>query len=259
MKIVGDTKLRAFVEQALLEGRSPSSISGRIGEREKHLTTISTDSIERFLKSIYGRRIESVRNKQKQKKRRTHRAQSKTLDGRKFIDVRPRSIDARQRVGDAEADFIVSGKTGTGHLLTVADRKLRTSFIEKVFPVTIKNVHRAFKQIKKRYPELRTMTTDNDLLLAHHKQLEQELGITIYFCHPYHSWEKGTIENTNGVIRKDIPKGSDLSKCSPRLIRSVEEKLNNRYMECIEYRTPKEALELHRKRKNAAWKRRGTM
>jgi transposase, IS30 family len=259
MKIVGDSKLHAFVEQALLEGRSPASISGRIGEQEKHLTSISTESIERFLKSVYGRKIESLRNKQKKKKRRTHRVRSKTLDGRRFIDVRPRSIDTRQRVGDAEADFIVSGKTGAGHLLTVADRKLRTTFIEKVFPVTIKNVHRAFKRIKKRYPELRTITTDNDLLLAHHKQLEQELGITIYFCHPYHSWEKGTIENTNGVIRKYIPKGSDLSKYSSRFIRSVEEKLNNRYMECLKYRTPKEALELHRKRKIAARKRRGIM
>ncbi len=256
MKIVGDKPLRTFVEARLSEGRSPESIAGRIKKREKDLTTISRNSIERFLKSVHGRKIESVRNKQKGKKRRKHRTKAGALDGRKFIDTRPKIINHRQRVGDAEADFIVSGKMGKGRLLTVVDRKLRVSFIEKVFPVTIKNVHRVFKRIKKRYPGMRTITTDNDLLLLYHKELERELSVTIYFCNPYHSWEKGTIENTNGVVRKDIPKGSDISKYSPSFIRSVETKLNDRYMECLDYRTPKEALELHRKRKNAQRRRR---
>jgi IS30 family transposase len=256
MKILGNKSLRAFVEKGLREGRSPESIAGRVQKREKQLPTISADSIERFLGSVYGRKIESLRNAQKGKKRRSHRPNTGTLDGRKFIDTRPQIINRRQRVGDAEADFIVSGKTGKGRLLTVADRKLRVSFLEKVFPVTIKNVHRAFKRIKKRYPEMRTITTDNDLLLQHHKELERELTVTIYFCNPYHSWEKGTIENTNGVVRKDIPKGNDISKYSPHFIRTVETKLNNRYMECLDYRTPKEVLDLHRKRKNAQQRRR---
>jgi len=249
MKIISDKFLRAFVEKGLREGRSPESIAGRVKKREKQLSTISADSIERFLGSVYGRKIESLRNKQKVKKKRNHRPKTGTLDGRKFIGTRPQIINHRQRVGDAEADFIVSGKTGKGRLLTVTDRKLRTSFVEKVFPVTIKNVHRAFKRIKERYTEMRTVTTDNDLLLQHHKELERELDVEIYFCNPYHSWEKGTIENTNGVVRKDIPKGSDISKYSPRFIRSVEVKLNDRYMECLDYRTPKEALELYRKQK----------
>lgn len=251
MKIVGDKDLHAFVEGALREGRSPESISGRICKREKHLQNISADSIERFLRSVYGRKIEAARNKLRKKKARRSRPKTGKLDGRKFIDTRPQIINARHRVGDAEADFIVSGKTGKGCLLTVVDRKLRVSFIEKILPVTIANMHRAFKRIKKRYPELCTITTDNDLLFQHHKRLEKLLGVKIYFCHPYHSWEKGTIENTNGVIRKYIPKGSDISKYSRRFIRSVEKKLNDRYMECLDSRTPQEALDLHRKRKNA--------
>lgn len=251
MKIVGDKDLRLFVEAKLREGRSPESISGRVCRQERHLQNISADSIERFLKSVHGRKIEAARNKLKAKNHRRHRPKTKKLDDRKFIDTRPRIVDRRQRVGDCEADFIVSGKSGKGYLLTVAGRKLRVSFIEKILPVTIVNVHRAFKRIKKRYPELRTITTDNDLLWKHHKRLERELKVKMYFCHPYHSWEKGTIENINGVIRKDIPKGSDISKYLLRFIRSVERKVNDRYMECIDSLTPQEALDLYRKRKNA--------
>lgn len=249
MKIAEDPELRAFVEKGLGKGRSPRSIAQRINKREKHLQNISEDSVARFLKSVHGRKLEEKRNKLKKKKCGGGRKKLKKLDGRKFIDVRPKIADQRRRVGDVEADFIVSGKTGKGILLTVADRKLRVSFIEKVFPVSIKNVHKAFKKIKKRYPEMRTITTDNDILLSRHKELAKELGVKIYFCHPYHSWEKGTIENTNGEIRKYIPKSSDISKYSSRYIRNVEKRINDRYMECIDSFTPQEVLELHRKRK----------
>lgn len=138
----------------------------------------------------------------------------------------------------------------------MADRKLRVSFIEKILPVSIKNVHLAFQRIKRRYGEMLTVTTDNDLLLARHKELEKLLGVTIYFCHAYSSWEKGTIENTNGVIREYIPKGSDISRYPKAFVRRVEEKINDRYLECIDSQTPQEAIKLHRKRKNAQRARR---
>jgi len=78
----------------------------------------------------------------------------KKLEGRVFIDKRPRYINERRRVGDAEADFIVSGRSGKGILLTLADRKIRVSFIEQILQVSIKNVHKAFLRVKKRFPEL---------------------------------------------------------------------------------------------------------
>ncbi len=115
--------------------------------------------------------------------------------------------------------------------------------------MTIKNVEFAFLRIKKRFGELKTITTDNDILLQHHKRLEKILGVKIYFCNPYHSWEKGTIENTNKHIRKEIPKGSDISQYSKKYIRSIEKKINRRYMEVIDHETPEEALARLRKRK----------
>lgn len=248
MKIVGRPDLRAFVEKHLYDDQSPENIAGRIKNRERRLPRISKESIYRYIGSVYGRRIEYHRTKKKAL-RRNHRTRTKKLTDRTFIDKRPVSINKRMRIGNAEADFIVSGRSGKGILLVVVDRKLRVIFLELILEVTIEQVHQAFLRIKKRYPELQTFTTDNDILFQHHQKLAQLLGVKIYFCHPYHSWEKGTIENANGVIRKTIPKGSDLSRYSKQFVRSIEHKLNRRIMACLDYQTPNEALELTRKQK----------
>ena len=168
---------------------------------------------------------------------------------RKFINERPGIVGKRCRIGDAEADFIVAGRTGKGVILNVSDRKSRAPFLEQILKPTLKNVSLAFLKIKKRFPELKTITTDNDLLLQHHKELEKLLNATIYFCHPFSSWEKGTVENINGQIRKDIPKGSDISKYSKQFIKRIEEKLQRRIYACLNHLTPSEVLTTSRKRK----------
>jgi IS30 family transposase len=249
-KIIAHSALRDSVEVKLLEGRSPQSIAGRITNREVDLPSISADSILRFLASPHGRVIEYERaqlKKAQKRKRRSKRKLTAKLSERTFIDDRPVVINERSRVGDIEADFIVSGKDGSGILLTVADRKLRVGFIEKILPVTIPNVHRAFLRIQKRFPEMCSITTDNDILFRHHQELARLLGVPIYFCHPYHSWEKGTIENINGEIRKHIPKGNDISRYSRPFIRRVEQKINDRYLALLDYATPQEVLDSYRK------------
>jgi IS30 family transposase len=249
MRIVENAILRKFIEEKLCDDQSPLNISGRVKRCEKQFRPVSKNSIYRFIKSPYGRKAEYCRRKRKNRWRRKRRFCSKKLEGRIFIDKRPRIIDERKRIGDAEADFIVSGKSGTGIVLVVADRKSRAPFLERIIDVTIRNVHAAFKKIKKRFPELQTITTDNDLLFQHHKKLEKLLGVKVYFCHPYHSWEKGTVENINRYIRKDIPKGSDISKYSKRFIRSIETKLQRRIFKRLKYLTPMEVLGRMRKRK----------
>jgi IS30 family transposase len=249
-KIVEHSALRKFVEEMLYDDQSPANIAGRIKKHEKHLPTVSKDSVYRFIGSVYGRKIESHRNNRK-KKPSHHRGRSITLSDRTFIDERPLHINARMRVGDVEADFIVSGKSGKGILLVVVDRKLRVVFIEQILEVSIQNMHQAFLRIQQRFPEMRTITTDNDILFRHHTLLAKLLGVRVYFCHPYHSWEKGTVENANGVIRDDIPKGSDISQYSKKFIQRVEDRLNRRILECLDYLTPAEALAKARKRKSA--------
>ena len=249
MKIVSNSALRSFVETKLYDDQSPRAIGKRIQKREKHLLRISKNSIYRFIKSVHGRRIEAHRAKQKRRRKGRLGKRKGSLDGRTFIDQRPLSSNKRSRIGHVEADFIVSGKSGKGVLLVVVDRKSRVTFLERIVTVRIIHVHRAFQRIQKRFPEMKTITTDNDLLLQKHKELARILKVKIYFCDPYASWQKGTVENTNKYIRKFIPKGSSLAHYSSRFVRSLEDKLNRRIMECLDYQTPEEILRHSRKRK----------
>jgi IS30 family transposase len=248
MKVVAGNDLRGKVEEWLRQGQSPESIAGRIEEQERDLSRVSKNSIRRFLESPYGRQIEYLRNKRKKIKRRFKQPRIKN---RKSIHERPKSIEKRCRVGDAEGDFICSGKSGKGIIFVVVDRRLRRKFLEKILRPNFDNVKRAGLRVKKRYPEWKSMTTDNDLLFEKHEVLEIVWGITIYFCDKHSPWQKGSIENANKEIRQDIPKGSDISKVSRYRIKKLEEKLNNKFMKCLRYRTPNEALNLYRKRKNA--------
>lgn len=132
--------------------------------------------------------------------------------------------------------------------MVVVDRKIRIPFLEKILPVNISAVHRAFARIKKRFPEMKSLTCDNDILFVRYKELEGILGIKIYFCRPYHSWEKGTVENMNGVIRRDIQKGANIAKYSKGFIRKLEEKLRRRPMKILRFKTPEQLLEQYRER-----------
>ena len=245
MKIVHHDALRKEVTARLYDDQSPEAIAGYIARYRNDLPSVSKDSIYRFVKSVHGRRIETHRWLKRQRRRR-RRPVAPRLGNRTFIDQRSRHINARKQIGDAEADFIVSGKTGRGILLVVVDRRSRASFLERIMKKTIQNVHVAFLRIRSRFPELQTLTMDNDILFAKHTELAKLLDVRIFFCHPYHSWEKGTVENANKVIRRDIPKGSNLSRYSQRFIEQIERKLNRRPMKCLKYRTPQELLDRHR-------------
>lgn len=253
MKIIENRGLWDFVEKKLIEGHSPENIAGRIKRREKHLPSINKDIVYKFLASPYGEqaRIQIRKIKQNQKRKR-RKKKNKYLNNKnkKTIENRTLFSTNRRRIGHAEADFIVSGRNGKGILLVVVDRKSRAAFLELIINISIANVHIAFQKIKKRFPEMTTITTDNDILLQKYENLEKELDVKIYFCHPYHAWEKGTVENINKEIRKYVPKGDDISKYSSRFIRQIEEKLNNRIMKCLDYFTPQEVLSASRKRKN---------
>jgi len=248
MRIAGNGALQKKVEALLYDDQSPAAIAGWLKKRQCRLPPASRDTVYSYIKSPYGRKIEAHRLRKRRRKGRK-RAKVGRLKDRMFINQRPAYINKRTRIGDAEGDFIVSGKSGKGVLLVIVDRKARTSFLERIVQPSCAAVTEACKRIKQRYPEWRSMTTDNDLLFQHHNALAAILGIRIYFCHPYHSWEKGSVENVNKHIRKTIPKGSDISRHANSFIRKLEAKLNRRIMECLAYRTPREVLQRYRKRK----------
>lgn len=247
-KIALDSRLKDFVEQNLLDDQSPEAIEGRLRNIEQNIKYSSASAIRRFIKSPYGRRIEAHRTKIFKKKRR--RRTSKTiLDGKRMIDKRPIKINKRWGLGHMEGDFIVSGKSGKGILLTLTDRKVRKSIFEKIFPVSVRKVEQALLRMKKQYPEMQSITFDNDLLFLEHKRLEQKLGVIIYFCHPRSPWEKPSIEHLNKVLRRYVPKGSDISKYSRWVIQKLEDRVNRRFMECLGFFSPNEAYDQALKRK----------
>lgn len=247
MRIVGDQALQNFVDAELLKLQSPAAIAGRLATGIDGLPFASRDTIERYVRSVYGRRLEyQLKLLKKKRGGRKKRPPLESLSKRKFIDERPEVIKNRERVGDLEADFIVSGKTGTGYLLTAADRKIRYGFIRKILPVSIVNMEQAFLDVKKAFPELKSVTTDNDLLFRYHERLETMLGVPIYFCDPYASWQKGTIENFNKQVRKYIKKGADISQYNGKYIQFVEDRLNGRFMNVLSYKTPDECLKEQR-------------
>jgi len=248
-KIVANSALKKFVDQSLSDGQSAEGIAGRLKYHEKYLPYTSKDTIYRYMKSPHGKLI-GIKWKKKIKPKKSRCATQ--LADRIFIDKRPKFIEKRTRIGDMEADFIVSGKNGKGIMLTTTCRRLRCSFLELITDVSIDEVHNAFIRIQKRFPEMKTLTLDNDILFRMHRTLEKILSVKIYFCHPYHSWEKGGIENTNMEIRKFIPKGSDLSKYDTETMKIIEQHLNGRFMKCLKYATPEERIMAYRKQKTAS-------
>lgn len=238
-KIVSHKGLRTFVERHLFDDQSPEAIAGRIKQHEKELPNISASAIRRFIKSPYGRRIEAHRAKVL-KRRKRKRVPRTNLAGKRMISERPKGIAMRHGLGHTEGDFIVSGTSGRGMVLGLVDRKVRKTSLEKIFPVSVVNIIRALRRIKKRFPELRSITFDNDILLIDHKRIEQTIGVKLYFTHPRSPWEKPSVEHMNKIQRRYIYKSSDISKYSRYRVRKLEERLNRRFMECLDYKTPDE-------------------
>jgi IS30 family transposase len=238
-------KLRKAVTDYLMDDQSPELLSGRIRNHHRDIPYVSGRTVRKFIKSSYGRKIEAHRNKIH--RRRGKRRLKFEITDKRMIDKRPKYIKNKKRIGDAEGDFIASGKSGEGLLLIVTDRKSRAPFLEKICPVSIRTMENGFRRIKKRFPELKTVTLDNDILFIHHKELERKFNIKIYFCHSHSPWEKPLVENRNKLIRRYIPKGSDISRYTRYYIQKLEEKLQRRIMKCLNYKLPKEILEEHRK------------
>jgi len=231
-----------------MDDQSPEAVEGRLRHVEQNRGKVSAFAIRRFIDSPYGRRIEAHRKKIFKKKRRTRPPKAR-MDGKRMISRRPLRIAKRQGLGHMEGDFIVSGKSGKGIALTLTDRKVRRSLLERILPVSVANVERALVRMKKRYPEMQSITFDNDLLLLEHRRLEKTLGVILYFCHPRSPWEKPSIEHLNKILRRYIPKGSDISRYSRQFIKKLEARVNRRFMECLGFYTPNEAYERAKKRK----------
>lgn len=161
------------------------------------------------------------------------------------IDFRPQEANERKEIGHFEADCIESKRLGSKTaLLVVVDRKSRLTRIKKLTQKTTEQASSALKATLSPYKNLaKTITYDNGTEFCWHEKVNEELDTKSYFCKPYHSWEKGTVENINGIIRWWYPKKTDFKDITEKELQKVENWINNRRMKVLNYKTPNQVFE----------------
>ncbi len=231
LKVSMDSFLCVFVEERLSKPYrwSPKQISGYL-KRELNIIC-SSKAIYKFAEN---RCLEHLLfwgwNKHKQCRKRGKWKTPK--DGRKYIEKRPEM----KEVGHFEMDFIVS-KESSWVLLVVVDRIAKKTWIRRLHNRK-RDTIRATLSSMFHGVELKSITTDNDIAFTCWKELEVLLNTSIYFTHPYHSWEKGLVENTNRWIRVFVPKRRDIGSVSDEEIQEILSFINDRPRECIGFKSP---------------------
>ena len=175
------------------------------------------------------------------------------IKGRVDISERPESVNNRCRVGHWEGDLI-NGANGTGHIVTLVERMTRRTLWCYVPTKRTEDVMSAILRMLGSIPRdmLQTLTFDNGKEFAGFKLLELVLGLKVFFARPYHSWERGTNENRNGIVRMVLPKGRAFDAILAEEMKRIDYLLNDRPMECLNWRTPREAFSLLLKRHSTA-------
>jgi IS30 family transposase len=236
-----DPEINETVRDGLVQHWSPEQIAGRLeqqhpddSDRQVSAQTIydwiEDDEHREHWKGMLRRRG----------KRPSRRKQAGTGDGARIAD-RPEVIEARIRLGDFEGDTVL-GPPGTGGLVTLVDRKSRFTIILKIQSKDADHVHQRIKERLKELDEERrhSITFDNGTEFARCHRLEKHLEMKLYFADPGCPYQRGTNENTNGLIRQFFPKGTDFRNVSHHEVRRVENLLNNRPRARLGFRTPNE-------------------
>ena len=257
-KILEDMKLRAFIEEHLRFDWSPEEVAGRVAEEfslRRLDTRCSKTTIYKYLHSAQGQLIAYDLNLHKIKKRGKKKQEwlesgeiLSNWDQRIFIDDRPIATNERLLFGDWEWDFIVSpkdpktGKQYQWSLLVLHERKTRFILVRKIKTRSIEHVHTVIKRMLQPIQNLNSLTLDNDIAFKRHKELQELIWVPIYFCHPYHSWEKWWVEFSNRLIREYFPKGTNFAEIDEDAILNMEVLLNNRPRKILGYKTPLEVM-----------------
>jgi len=235
LKVSMNSFLSVFVEEKLKKKWSPKMISGYL-KREMNIIC-SAKAIYKFAES---RGLDYLFfwswNNQKSGRKRNH---WKTItDGRIYIDERPE----RKGIGHIELDFIIS-KESSWVLLVAVDYITKRTWVIKLPNRKRSTIREALSRIFHGV-DLKSITTDNDIAFTCWRELEVLLNVSIYFTHPYHSWEKGLVENTNRWIRCFVPKRRDVGTVTQEELDEIHYFLNDRPRECIEFRRPTEYYSL---------------
>lgn len=230
----------SIVNDLIVQDWSPEQISGWLAV-EKNVR-ISHERIYQHIardKKRGGSLHLHLRCRKKRKKRYGGTDRRGQIKNRVSIDKRPPVVDERSRIGDWEADTII-GRRGGSVLVTLVERKSRFAIIAQAPDKRAENVSQVLVgALRPCQDQVHTLTCDNGKEFAFHQEFSAALQAECFFAHPYQAWERGLNENTNGLIRQYLPKGSDFDTLSYQDINCISEKLNNRPRKSLGFNTPK--------------------
>ena len=239
-----DEHLQKHVRLQLKEGWSPEVIAGRL--KKKHgESVVSHETIYRW---AYNEDLVFClpRGKPRRHRKRWQLKASRGTQGLgnvPRIQERPKAASARQRFGDWEGDSML-GKRKKGAIVSVQQER-RSRFVlftkcrDKSSPQTKRAIIERLQGFSKNLR--RTLTLDRGTENAEYKSF----GVPVYFCDPYSSWQKGSVENVIGLLRRYIPKGVDIATITPKQLKAIQDKLNHRPRKCLGFKTPYEVLSSH--------------
>ena len=235
----------AHIEDKIREDYSPEQVSSTMADTVG--VRISHERIYQYLwqdkrnggKLYTHLRIASGKKRRKRYGKKDWRGR---IPGRVDIDERPKIVEKKKRIGDWEAD-LVCGVHHRGFLVTLVERKSKYTLIGHVVKKTAETVTaEIIRLLKKHQSIVHTITYDNGREFCGHQEINAALKSASYFAKPYHSWERGLNENTNGLIRQYLPKKTDLRRIAPEYIQFVQDQLNSRPRKTLDYATPENVL-----------------
>ena len=235
-RMIDDTTWQ-FAQDRLLEQWSPEQISGH--------AAISPETVYQRVyanKRAGGLLWKNLRSQKLRKKRYGKVERRGTISNRVSIDDRAAIVETRSRIGDWEADTVI-GKNHRQAIVSIVERKTGFTLIQKVERKTALAVSQAMiGLLKPHQKKVHTITSDNGKEFAGHEEIASKLKANFYFAHPYSSWERGTNENTNGLIRQYFPKTRDFTTITQQEINMAMERLNNRPRKRLGYQTPNQVF-----------------
>lgn len=239
-----DEELQEYVQQQLRDGWSPEVIAGRLKD-ERSETIVSHETIYQW---AYKEKLTEhlPRGKPRRHRRRWRLRASRGTQGLGSVPAitrRPFVVASRQRFGDWEGDSML-GRRKRGVIVSVQqERKSRYIVLTKCRDKSAPATHRAVTKCLSAFKGAlrRTLTLDRGTENAQWKSF----GLPVFFCDPYSSWQKGSVENVIGLLRRYLPKGMDLATVTPKQLRSIQNRLNNRPRKILGFKTPAEVLSSH--------------
>jgi IS30 family transposase len=236
------SEVKEWIQQLLEQDLTPEQIAGRLKLENK--VSLHHESIYRYIYQdkanggqLYKHLVRACKKYQKRYGSNDKRGQ---LVNRVSIDERPAIVDTKSRIGDWEGDTVI-GKGRKNAFVTLVERKTLFTVVKRIeskhADMTADAIIESVRELK---DSVLTITFDNGKEFAQHERIGQELEADIYFAHPYSSWERGINENTNGLLRRYFPKGTDFMALSEHEIQAAVDKLNHRPRKTRGYKTPHE-------------------